>query len=148
MAYFAKLGLDNIVEIVHCIDNIKSMTPGGLEREDIGAEYLTSIHGHTTWKKCSYNTSKGVHALGGTPFRANHPAVGWYYSTEHDIFYPPRPTDVNGDVCNSWTLNTTTGHWEPPIDPPQLYQEQLCCSECSGWNESAYQADNTTGWGT
>ena len=40
----------------------------------------------------------------------------------------------------SWTLNSTTYLWEPPIANPNtgttLYK----------WNETLYQSDNTKGW--
>ena len=58
-----------------------------------------------------------------------------------------RPTDRDGDTCNSWTLNTTTGKWQPPIEQPTtLTDEQLEAFIYYKWDESAYQADNTTGW--
>ena len=118
MAHFAKLGIDNKVIAVLTMDTINTMTNGGIEREDIGIAYLTKHHGHENWRKCSYNTDAGVHAEGKTPFRANYPAIGDYYSTEHDIFYKPRPSDFDGDLMNSHTLNTTTGRWDPPFAPP------------------------------
>ena len=30
------------------------------------------------------------------------------------IFYPPKP-----EGCDSWTLNTTTATWEPPVPHPE-----------------------------
>ena len=147
MAHFAKLGLDNVVTAVLAMDTIDTMTRGGIEREDIGVAHLVKHHGHENWKKCSYNTSGGVHREGGTPFRANYPGIGWYYNSEHDIFHPARPVDRDGDTQNSWTLNTTTGHWDPPIPQPELTEEQSATSGYGYyWDESAYQEDNTQGW--
>ena len=146
MAHYAKLGLDNIVTAVVAVDTITCMTRGGIEREEIGLAHLVKHHGHELWKKCSYNTYGGEHKLGGTPFRANYPGIGWYYSSEHDIFYPPRPVDADGDTQNSWTLNTTTGHWDPPITQPELTEAQEEARSYYTWDESAYQADNTQGW--
>ena len=146
MAHFAKLGLDNVVTAVLAMDTIDTMTRGGIEREDIGVAHLVKHHGHENWKKCSYNTSQGVHREGGTPFRANYPGIGWYYNSEHDIFHPARPVDRDGDTQNSWTLNTTTGHWDPPIPQPELTEEQSATSGYGYyWDESAYQEDNTQG---
>ena len=103
MAHFAKLGVDNIVtEIVH-VDTIDNMTSGGLEKEEIGIAHLTKHHGHENWRQCSYNTLRGQHLEGKTPFRANYPAIGWYYDSTNDIFYEPRPTDMDGESCASWT---------------------------------------------
>jgi len=139
MAIFARIGLDNIIEEVVAVDNINCMTPGGIEREDIGVNFLIETTGHRTWKKGSMWTSGGVHKEGRTPFRANCPHVGWYYNSIHDIFHPPSPH-------NSWTLNTTTGHWEPPIERPQETDQEYLDGKEYVWNEDAYQADNTTGW--
>jgi len=147
MAHYAKLGLDNIVTAVVAVDTITCMTRGGIEKEEIGLAHLVKHHGHELWKKCSYNTYAGVHKEGGTPFRANYPGIGWYYNSEHDIFHPARPVDRDGDTQNSWTLNTTTGHWDPPIPQPELTEEQSATSGYGYyWDESAYQEDNTQGW--
>tara|TARA_Y100000114_G_scaffold132_1_gene148 strand:+ start:181 stop:549 length:369 start_codon:yes stop_codon:yes gene_type:complete len=117
------------------------MTVGGIEKDEIGQAYLKEHHGDLTLVKCSYNTSKGVHVLGGTPFRANYPGVGWYYNSTHDIFHEPRPKDKNGNDCNSWTLNTKTGMYDPPISYPNA-----AALEYWTWDESVYNGDNTKGW--
>jgi len=139
MAHYAKLGLDNIVTAVVAVDTITCMTRGGIEKEEIGLAHLVKHHGHELWKKCSYNTYAGVHKNGGTPFRANYPGIGWYYNSEHDIFHPARPHA-------SWTLNTTTGHWDAPIPEPERTEAEMEAMSYYTWDEEAYQADNTTGW--
>ena len=139
MAHYAKLGLDNIVTAVVAVDTIDCMTRGGIEKEEIGLAHLVKHHGHELWKKCSYNTRGGEHSGGGTPFRANYPGIGWYYNSEHDIFHPARP-------YASYTLNTTTGMWDPPIPQPELTEAQVEAGSYYRWDEDAYQADNTTGW--
>ena len=105
MAHYAQLGVDNIVTRVWTVNNIDCMTVGGIEKDEIGQAYLKEHHGDLTLVKCSYNTQKGVHVLGGTPFRANYPGVGWYYSSKNDIFFEPIPKDMNGQPCLSWKLN-------------------------------------------
>jgi hypothetical protein len=139
MAHYAKLGLDNIVTAVVAVDTIDCMTRGGIEKEEIGLAHLVKHHGHELWKKCSYNTRGGEHSGGGTPFRANYPGIGWYYNSEHDIFHPARP-------YASYTLNTTTGMWDPPIPQPELTEEEIAATSYYVWDEDAYQADNTAGW--
>jgi hypothetical protein len=148
MAHFAKLGIDNIVLAVLAMDTVDTMTRGGIEKEEIGVEHLVKHHGHENWKQCSYNSRAGVHydaetnePSGKPAFRANYPGIGWYYNSEHDIFHPAKPED-----CDSWTLNTTTGLWDAPIPQPELTQEQKEAHSYYIWDESAYQADNTTGW--
>ena len=146
MAHFAKLGVDNVVLAVVAMDTITTMTSGGIEREDIGIAYLATHHGHENWRKCSYNTHAGVHAEGKTPFRANYPSIGDYYSTEHNIFYKPRPLDFDGDLMNSHTLTTSTGQWDPPFAPPALTSEQQTAKSSYRWDESVWVANNTLGW--
>ena len=146
MAHFAKLGIDNVVTAVLAMDTIDTMTRGGIEKEEIGVAHLVEHHGHENWKKCSYNTYGGVHKDGGTAFRANYPGIGWYYNSEHDIFHPARPTDRNEASCNSWTLNTTTGLWAAPLTQPNLTDDEISAGSYYIWDESDYQADNTTGW--
>ena len=57
-------------------------------------------------------------------------STGWNYDGKN--FYAPKP-------FNSWKLNTDTYEWKAPLDYPTD-------GEVYGWNESAYQADNTKGW--
>lgn len=64
-----------------------------------------------TWIQTSYNTRANVHTAGGTALRANYAGVGYTYDHTHDVFYPPQP-------YASWTLNTTTWTWTPPVAMP------------------------------
>lgn len=165
MAHYAKLGLDNIVTAVVVVDNIDCMTRGGIEKEEIGIEHLIKHHGHELWKKCSFNTHYGVRCDPETNgptdqpgFRANYPGTGWYYNSQYDIFHPARPVDVNENVCNSYILNTTTGMWKAPLDPPEgtyFYPAQISYYSVESiddpkiyytWDEQLYQSDNTKGW--
>lgn len=140
MAHYAKLDSNNVVMAVVAVDTINCMTRGGIEKEEIGVEHLIKSTGYNLWKKCSYNTSEGVHKEGGTPFRANYPGFGWIYNPEHDIFHLSQPYP-------SWSLNTTTGLWESPIGPaPELTTEQVMSGSRYEWDESTYTLDNTKGW--
>lgn len=148
MAHFAKLGIDNVVLTILSMDTIDTMSRDGIEKEEIGITHLIKHHGHENWKQCSYNTRGGVHydnktrePSGKPGFRANYPAIGWYYNSEYDIFHPAKP-----EGCNSWTLNTTTGYWDPPIIRPHLTDEQVLQNYCYRWDEELYQSDNTKGW--
>ena len=141
MAHYAQLGVDNIVTRVWTVNNRDCMTEGGIEKDEIGQAYLKEHHGDLTLVKCSYNTQRGVHLLGGTPFRGNYPGVGWYYNSTHNIFHEPRPKDKNGNPCASWTLNNTTGKYEPPITRPAG-----SVGSYSIWDETVYNGDNTKGW--
>jgi hypothetical protein len=71
MASFAKIGLNGKVIAVHSVVNEVLHDSNGVEREDIGIDFLTKLHGWAIWKQTSYNTIGGVHTNGGTPLRKN-----------------------------------------------------------------------------
>ena len=111
MASFAELNLENIVLRVISIHN-NELLDNGVELENKGIQFCKSLYGQDTfWKQTSYNTQRGEHTLGGTPFRKNHAAKGYTYDSNKDAFIPPKP-------FNSWILNENTCHWEPPIPYP------------------------------
>ena len=152
MAHYARLGVNNVVVRVDIVDNSKITTSGGIEKDSLAFDHLFSEFGAGIWVKCSFNTAEGVHALGGKPLRANYPGGEydeddpWYYNATYDIFNKGRPKDKDGELCSSWTLNTTTGSWEPPITFPGYTREEIVEFKHYVWDESAYQADNSTGW--
>lgn len=126
MANFAKIGLNNIViDVVH-IDTILTMTPEGVETEQVGINYLKNLTGHETWVQCSFNTHGGQHSEGKTPLRKNYPCNGFTYDSEKDAFVPPKQ-----ERFPSWVLNTETCLWEPPVPKPSPVDERMKY----GWNE-------------
>jgi hypothetical protein len=68
MAHFAKLDANNIVTFV---------TVG--RQEDDGQEAALTARTGDVYKQTSYNTSGGVHRLGGTPLRKNYAGIGYTY---------------------------------------------------------------------
>jgi hypothetical protein len=112
MASFAKIGLNGKVIAVHSVVNEVLYDSNGIEREDIGVDFLTKLHGWAIWKQTSYNTHGGVHSSGGTPLRKNHAGIGYTYDEDRDAFIPPKP-------YKSWILNEDTCLWESPIPYPQ-----------------------------
>ena len=51
------------------------------------------------------------------------------------------------DSHASWTLDSGTADWVSPLGAaPALTAEQEAARSYYTWDESAYQADNTTGW--
>lgn len=70
-------------------------------------------------KRTSYNTSGGVHSLGGTPFRKNYAGIGYTFDEARDAFIPPKP-------FASWVLNEETCLWDAPVahpnDPDNFYR--------------------------
>ena len=124
MAHFAKLGVGNIVEQVVVVSNDVATT------EQAGMDFLNNLYGtRDVWKQTSYNTYRGEHKFGGTPFRKNYAGIGYKYDQIRDAFIPPKP-------FNSWTLNETTCNWESPVDRPELTEEQLQNGSRYVWNET------------
>jgi hypothetical protein len=64
-----------------------------------------------SWIQTSYNTSGGVHKLGGTPLRKNYAGIGYTYDSTRDAFIPPKP-------FSSWILNENTCLYEAPTPMP------------------------------
>jgi len=98
----------------------------------IDAETLALGHwgNPSEWVQTSYNTHGGVHALGGTPLRANYAGIGYVYDAQNDVFHAPRPKDSKGVECASFTIGAPTWQWVNPVampsdagtgTPPKLY---------------------------
>jgi len=111
MASFAKIGLNNkVIEVLSVVNEVLHDS-NGVEREDIGIDFLTKLHGWSVWVQTSYNTHGGVHSLGGTPLRKNFAGIGYTYDEDRDAFIPKKP-------FNSWILNEQTCLWEAPVARP------------------------------
>ena len=113
MAHFAELDQNNLVLRVVVIANEDCHDDDGNESEAVGVEFCKSLFGENTiWKQTSYNGN----------FRLRYAGTGGRYDSVRDAFILPRPLP-------SWTLNTDTLDWEPPLPYPNdgnFYQ----------WNES------------
>jgi hypothetical protein len=118
MAYFAKLGIDNMVLGVFAVNNVDTMTPQGEEREEIGVEFLQKVTGHETWKQTSYNGR----------IRKNYAGIGYTYDSTRDAFIPPKP-------YSSWTLDENTCNWKPSTPAPTTENKTYT------WNESTLSWD-------
>ena len=127
MAHYAFLDSNNmVVEVITGVEE-------GSDGQDWEVKY-GQMRGKTC-KRTSYNTVRGEHILGGTPFRGNYAGIGFTYDETLDAFIPPKP-------FNSWVLNETTFIYEPPISIPESGLQGIT----HRWDEDAYQADNLEGW--
>jgi hypothetical protein len=111
MASFAKLGLNGKVLSVVAVNNNILLDSQNVEQEQKGIDFLTEHTDWPIWAQCSYNTSEGVHLLGGTPFRKNFPGVGYKYDEDKNAFIPPKP-------YSTWILDEDTCTWKPPVEKP------------------------------
>lgn len=107
MAHFAKILDNKVIQVIvaepEFFDSFVDTTPG-------------------EWIQTSWNTRKGVHygpdgnPDGGVALRGNFACIGFIYDRINDVFYREQPYP-------SWTLNTTTWDWDPPIPNPQPTRE-------------------------
>ena len=102
MAHFAKLDDNNVVIHVSVINDKNTIDENGQESEELGIQYLKSIHGEDTiWKQTSYNDN----------LKKMYAGIGYIYNEQYDVFLPPKPFP-------SWVLNTESFEWESPIQRP------------------------------
>ena len=127
MAHFAEIDDSNIVLRVLVLYDKDTQNKSGNEVESVGAKYLSDGFGGT-WKRTSYNTSGGVHSLGGTPFRKNYAGIGHTYDASKDAFYAPQPYD-------SWTLNEDTCQWDAPTAMPDDGKTYTWNEDTQAWDE-------------
>jgi hypothetical protein len=124
MAIFAKIGLNSKVIEVLSVHNNELKDSNGIEREELGVEFLTKLTGWAIWKQSSYNTFSGkyfnIDPITGVTtlaqdqskaFRKNHASIGYTYDETRDAFIPPKPYP-------SWVLNETTCLWTSPVPYP------------------------------
>jgi hypothetical protein len=125
MANFAKIGINGKIINVVTLDNKHLLGADGIEREEIGRQYLENIHGWPLWKKTSYNTHSGKHWTfnennekvesedQSKAFRGNYAGIGSIYDEDDDIFWPPKG-------FKSFIKDYTNFSWKAPIDYPTI----------------------------
>ena len=79
------------------------------------------------WKQTSYNNN----------FRKQYAGIGMVYDPVKDKFLSQQPHA-------SWSLDSSDD-WQAPITYPTVTEEGDVRYNIS-WNETKYNADNTTGW--
>ena len=130
MAHFAQLDDNNVVTQVIVVSNDDITDSTGAEVESIGVAFCQKLlGGSTNWKQTSYNNN----------MRTRYAGVGYTYDASLDAFISPKP-------FASWTLDSSTKDWKAPITEPTLSSEDAAAGKYYSWNETAYQADNSTGW--
>ena len=138
MAHFAQLDSNNVVTNIIVVSNDDTSDFNGVEVESIGVAFCQKIIGSdTNWRQTSYNNR----------MRGNYAGIGMTYMTNvatlgvgsTDIFIDQQPYP-------SWSIGVGTAQWYAPIPQPELTDEQKESRSSYSWDESAYQADNTTGW--
>jgi len=148
MAHFAKISENKEVLQVLTLNNSDMLNADGVEDETVGQQYLEQHNNWPAhlWIQTSYNTFDGQHKNGGTPLRGNYAGTGYTWDEDDQIFWPIKPHA-------SWVKNNSEARWQSPLgDAPDLTEAQTAENTAGThfwiyvWNETAYQADNTTGW--
>jgi len=124
MAHFAQLNDSNVVLAVNVIADADCLDGDDNESEAVGIAFCKSLWGSdTTWIQTSYNSK----------IRKQFAQPGGTYDATADEFVSLKP-------FASWVLDSDND-WQAPISKPSIPEGKTAI-----WDESAYQADNSTGW--
>ena len=110
MAYFAEIGLDNIVLRVVVIND------NNAEQEELGASFCRDLFGGT-WLQTVKDGS----------FRKNFATVGSTYDSNKNAFIPPK-------TFNSWVLDESTCKWVPPFAYPDDDNQYIWNEDTQTWD--------------
>lgn len=121
MAHYAFLNMQNIVtEVITGKDETDGPTNWEMHYGNLREQVC---------KRTSYHTKGGQHLNGGTPFRKNYAGIGYTYDFGRDAFIPPKPFP-------SWTLDSNTCLWVPPVEMPSDGKLYIWDEENQTWVEN------------
>ena len=132
MAHFAELDNNNKVLRVLVFDDADVEANGGDQSESAATFCETIVPFSETgvkWVQTSFNNN----------FRKQYASKGFTYNPTQNVFIKPQP-------FSSWSLDGNND-WQAPITYPTVTEEGDITYYIY-WNETAYQADNSTGWET
>ena len=132
MAHFAELDENNIVLRVLVFDDADVNANGGDQSQTAASLCETIVPFSETgvkWVQTSFNNN----------FRKQYASRGFTYNPTQNVFIKPQP-------FSSWSLDGNND-WQAPITYPTVTEEGDITYYIY-WNETAYQADNSTGWET
>ena len=134
MAHFAELDSNNIVTRVILVGNDVTTAAGPLGDNDMhvdGETWCVNFFKGGTWKQTSYNNN----------FRKQYAGKGYTFDSAKNKFICPQP-------YASWSLDGNDD-WQAPITRPTIIDDgadPVVWRYWISWNETKYQADNSTGW--
>jgi len=134
MAHFAELDSNNVVKRVIVVGNDVTTAAGPLGENDMhvdGETWCINFFKGGTWKQTSYNNN----------FRKQYCGKGYTFDAAKDKFISPQP-------YASWALDENDD-WQAPITRPTITDDgadPVVWRYWILWNETKYQADNSTGW--
>ena len=116
MAHFAELNENNVVLQVIVVHNNELKGANGVEYENEGVEFCSSLFGHTNWVQTSYNNN----------MRKQFAGVGFTYDDVNDIFVAPQPYP-------SWSLDDNSD-WQAPTPMPEDDNMYSWNEETQSWD--------------
>jgi hypothetical protein len=123
-----------VVKRVIVVGNDVTTAAGPLGTNDMhvdGETWCVNFFKGGTWKQTSYNHN----------FRKQYCGKGYVYDAAKDKF-------LNQQPYASWALDGSDD-WQAPITHPTITDDgadPVVWSYIIKWNETKYQADNSTGW--
>jgi len=123
-----------VVKRVTVVGNDVETAAGPLGTNDMhvdGETWCVNFFKSGTWKQTSYNNN----------FRKQYCGKGYTYDSAKDKFICPQP-------FASWSLDGNDD-WQAPITHPTITDDgadPVVWRYMIKWNETKYQADNSTGW--
>ena len=117
MAHFTTLDESNIVTKVEVIVNDVILDGDGVEQEQLGIDFLTSLYGEGNYKQTSYNNN----------FRKQYAGFGFTYDAAKDKFIQPQPYP-------SWSLDGNDD-WQPPVAYPDDGKYYVWDEATTNWVE-------------
>ena len=127
MAHFAELDKNNVVLRVVVVGNDCVSSDEHID----GETWCVNFFKGGTWKQTSYNNN----------FRKQYCGIGYTFDAAKNKFISPKPHA-------SWALDANDD-WQAPITYPTVINDgadPLVWFYFIRWNDTKYQADNTTGW--
>lgn len=125
MVYFAELDSDNVIIQIIVIAEEKMLDAHGIPQESIGIAFCQEL----TKSSNDWKLSKKE---GG--FRCRPALIGDVYNPTYDVFLAQQPYP-------SWSLDTSTFEWVPPVPRPILTPEQRQEGYYVQWNEQKQEWD-------
>ena len=117
MAHFATLDESNIVIRVEVINNDVILDGDGVEQEQLGKDFLTSLYGAGNYIQTSYNDN----------FRKQYAGKGCSYDAAKDKFITPQPFP-------SWSLDENDD-WQAPVVKPDDGKHYIWDESITNWVE-------------
>ena len=117
MAHFATLDESNIVTRVEVVNNDVILDGDGVEQEQLGKDFLTSLYSAGNYVQTSYNNN----------IRKQWASRGYTYDAAKDKFIRPQPYP-------SWALDGNDD-WQPPVVKPDDGKYYYWNEGITNWEE-------------